>query len=193
MKVELLRVFGNDKMVVDAARISYNRVRPDWSEARDTVLIDKLAKNGHWSPFYHPKIQLRVTAPIFVARQLHRHKVGFEINEESRRYTDANLNFQWPWISPESAAVFQEVEEWALSAYNTLRALGVPREQARSVLPLSLGTTWIWTGSLFGYARLCKERLAADAQRETQEVAMEINTICKMAFPVSWAALRRNL
>jgi thymidylate synthase (FAD) len=60
---------------------------------------------------------------------------------------------------------------------------------ARGVLPLASMTTWIWTGSLLFFSRVCKLRLDAHAQAETREVAEKIAYECAKVFPVSWAAL----
>jgi thymidylate synthase (FAD) len=89
---------GNDLMVVNAARVSFNKesdwdIEPDWNMVRerklskkDEKLISYLAKHKHWTPFAHPQITLRIKAPIFIRTQLFKHKVGFVENEVSRRY-----------------------------------------------------------------------------------------------------------
>jgi len=76
-----------------------------------------------------------------------------------------------------------------LSLYQALLSDGVAPEQARMVLPQNTMTEWIWTGSLMAFARVCKQRLDAHAQQETQEVAKMINDIVEPLFPVSWKAL----
>jgi thymidylate synthase (FAD) len=67
--------------------------------------------------------------------------------------------------------------------------LGVCPEQARAVLPQSMYTEWYWTGSLYAFSRVCKLRLAPDAQQETREVALKISETCATEFPVSWKYL----
>jgi len=74
--------------------------------------------------------------------------------------------------------------------YNDLLMLGVCPEQARAILPLCTETTWIWTGSLYFFARVCNQRLDPHAQRETAEVAREIEKYMSVLFPASWKALR---
>lgn len=118
MRVEYITHMGDDLMVVDAARVSfdkkselesYEEIYPigppggDYATGiqyrlsdKDTKLINYLAKNGHWSPFSHPQIQIRVTAPIFIANQLKRSVVGLSINEVSRRYVDDEPTFYIP-------------------------------------------------------------------------------------------------
>ena len=103
MKVELVDKMGSDLSVVNAARVSYNKESewmeipfggktPGLLEERDEKLIRYLAKHNHWSPFGHTSLQIRVKAPIFVARQLVKHQVGLVWNEVSRRYVDDEVD-----------------------------------------------------------------------------------------------------
>ena len=184
--VEHLGTFGSDLLVVNAARISYDRWHETFDEFSDSRLIQKLAKEKHFSPFYHPVTTLRVTAPIYVARQLHRHHIGLAMNEVSRRYTSANIEFEES-DNEQIAYAYR----FALYAYNNLLDAGVHREKARAVLPLGLMTTWLWSGSLYAYHNLCKQRLADDAQHETRFVAEQISDIMLEQYPVSWPMLRQ--
>ena len=85
MQVELIDKMGSDLTVVNAARVSFNKHHDEWKDS-DERLIRYLAKNGHWTPFGHSSVQLRISAPIFVARQLVKHQIGLVWNEVSRRY-----------------------------------------------------------------------------------------------------------
>ncbi|API58479.1 thymidylate synthase, flavin-dependent [Tardibacter chloracetimidivorans] len=177
--------------------------------ARDQKLIHYLAKEGHWSPFAHAFLKFRVKAPIFVARQLQKHQVGLSWNEVSRRYVDSEPEFYVPreWrkkaedkkqgSSDEVVSVDLTYEDMFLDAligvplanYNGLLEQGVCPEQARMVLPQSTMTEWIWSGSLYAFSRVCKERLHPSAQRETRWVAEDISQALATHFPVSWQAL----
>ena len=84
MKVELIDKMGNDLSVVNAARVSYAKVKDDF-DTSDEKLIKYLAEHKHWSPFAHTFLSFRIKAPVFVARQLVKHQVGLVWNEESRR------------------------------------------------------------------------------------------------------------
>ena len=88
MKVEIIDIMGNDLSVVNAARVSYAKVKEQF-EASDERLIQYLAEHNHWSPFAHTFLSFRIEAPIFVARQLVKHQIGLVWNEESRRYIDS--------------------------------------------------------------------------------------------------------
>ena len=85
MNVWLMDWMGSDLTVVNAARVSFNKHSPDFSDG-DENLIKYLAKHDHWTPFGHCTLQFRIKAPIFVARQLVKHQVGLVWNEVSRRY-----------------------------------------------------------------------------------------------------------
>jgi thymidylate synthase (FAD) len=66
---------------------------------------------------------------------------------------------------------------------------GVCPEQARMVLPQNMYTEWYWTGSLIGFARVCKLRLKKDTQKETRDIAIQIDAIASKICPVSWESL----
>lgn len=67
-----------------------------------------------------------------------------------------------------------KVIEWCSKAYQDLIELGISKEQARTILPLSLNTTFIWTGSLLAFKHLFDLRLKPDAQQETREVVQKM-------------------
>lgn len=200
MKVELLKVFGNDLMVCQSARVSYSKDASNYSEEQNDRLINFLAKHNHWSPFSHPKIQFRLEMPIYVERQIIKTQAGVDYNSISGRYVDFSDTYttikEWREQSTDSKQgsdgvlddikqyVCTEIEKHVLKvsqkAYNDLIKLGVSKEQARTILPLNLNTTQIWTGSLYSFIRLCKQRLKPDAQQETRElVQMMLEQIIK--------------
>ena len=83
---EFMSCMGDDDLVVDAARVSFNKQAGNYSDSRNDSLINFLAREKHYAPFSHPHATFRCTAPIFVARQLAKHQVGGTWNEVSRRY-----------------------------------------------------------------------------------------------------------
>lgn len=216
-EVSLVDFMGSDLSVVNAARVSFGKVSTEFSD-KDAKLISYLAKHNHWSPFAHTSISLRIKAPIFVARQLVKHQVGLSWNEVSRRYVDDEPEFYFPEVwrgkpvnakqgsSDSVISGYIENEEWAgdidedfTAVIEECRALyqcmvdsGVAPEQARMVLPQNTMTTWVWTGSLMAFARVCKQRLDSHAQQETQEVAKMIQDIVEPLFPYSWKALMHD-
>lgn len=194
MKVEYKKAFGDDDMVVDVARVSYDKIAQNFTEAENDKLIYYLAKHKHWSPFAHPKVQFRLQIPIYVERQIIKTTVGVDYNSVSGRYVDFSDTYTtidtWRKQSTSSKQgsgedldryenvlaniVQDDVIENAKEAYEKLIKLGVSKEQARTILPLNLNTTMIWTGSLYALIRLCKQRLKSDAQKETRDVVQEM-------------------
>ena len=77
----------------------------------------------------------------------------------------------------------------SLLLYNKLIQANVAPEQARAVLPLNTYTNWIWSGTLFAFARVCKLRLDDHAQKETRDIANAIDICCKDSYPISWKYL----
>ena len=207
MNVELIDTMGTDLTVVNAARVSYSKTKDAFDVVKDEKLIQYLAKHNHWSPFAHASLQFRIKAPIFVARQLVKHQVGLAWNEVSRRYVDFPPELYKPetWRgrpknskqgSDGEIKLDQTIEysmesamESCLITYNTLLEKGVAPEQARMVLPQSMMTEWYWSGTLYAFSRICNLRCKPDTQKETRDVADDINKLCDSKFPRSWKAL----
>jgi thymidylate synthase (FAD) len=240
IKVELLRNFGNDLDVVNAARVSFDK-QSKWAEEpvvysngedavvdgkyvlseKDTKLIHYLAKHKHYSPFGHCFARLRITAPVFVCRQLVKHEY-LRMNEVSRRYVDTPPEFYTPdmWrgravdkkqgsngivdlsryyvkmgttLNTDIEGTLRELVTGVTSLtsqlYDVVVANGVAPEQARMILPLSMMTSWWWSGSLDAFANMCKLRLKEDTQYETRLVAQQISEYMSDLYPVSWGAL----
>lgn len=214
MNVELIEHMGTDLTVVNAARVSFNKQSGKFKDD-DEKLIKYLAEHNHWTPFGHCTMQLKIKAPIFVARQLVKHQVGLTWNEISRRYVKDDPDFFMPdaWRgNPENVkqgSSETETIEWlnrnkrinssvvelynkSIELYKQLLGVGVCAEQARMVLPLSMFTEWYWTGSLYAFARVCNLRCTKDTQKETRYIADKISTEAEKLFPVSWKYLIRK-
>jgi thymidylate synthase (FAD) len=228
IKATYIDHMGSDLSVVNAARVSFGK-KSEWKMAcvgdchghgwrpsedcsqcervgltdKDTKLIHYLAKHKHMSPFGHTFASFHVKAPIFVARQLVKHKF-LRWNEISRRYVDDEPEFYVPDVWRGRAEdkkqgssgevkipymVPHEFNKSALYEYETLLESGVAPEQARMVLPQSTMTEWYWSGSLDAFADMCRLRCKDDTQYETRLVAQQISAIMEDLFPVSWKAL----
>ena len=212
---------GNDLTVVNAARVSFGKESEwDYEESdaysfkqhlkkKDEKLIWYLAEHKHISPFGHCFASFHVKAPVFVARQLVKHKF-LRWNEISRRYVDTSPEFYEPeWrsrakdkkqgsggsveISLDSDMLFHATMRNALTAYDRLLEDGVCPEQARMVLPQSMMTEWWWSGSLDAWADMCSLRCSSDTQAETRQVANKISAKMWDLFPDSWGALRHYI
>jgi thymidylate synthase (FAD) len=211
IKVELITFCGTDTTIVNAARVSFNKESAmelnddNWPvfPEKDKKLLNYLAKHKHLSPFNHAFMSFRVKAPIFVARQLVKHKF-MPWNEVSRRYVDAEPEFYMPPIRKRAESVKQGssdelVEEEklngmdvlvsdALAQYNYLIRVGACPEQARMVLPQNTMTEWIWSGTLGAFCDMLTLRLKPDTQKETRTVAQQISKIVEELFPESYKA-----
>ena len=208
MDVNYIDHMGTDLTVCNAARVSFDK-HHDLLTSGDEKLIGYLAKHDHWTPFSHCTATFRIKAPIFVARQLFKHKVGLTENEISRRYVDSEPEFYIPEVwrgkaknkKQGSSGILSDNEyigeavkivyERAATMYNSLiTKAGVAPEQARMVLPQGMFTEWFWTGSMSAWARICKLRISDDAQTESRGIADMIDKECVKLWPISWSALR---
>lgn len=188
---------GNEFVAVEDSEVT--RVLHE----RDKKLIKYLADHKHHSPFNHSFLSFRIKAPLFVARQLQKHRF-MPWNEVSRRYVDSPPEFYFPpyWRkkadnvkqgSSDEEVEFEAEEwsmccEWALKQYRHMLSEGVCPEQARMVLPQNMMTEWVWSGTLGAFLDMLVLRLDGHTQRETQEVARLIAVKVKELFPVSYNA-----
>ena len=222
IKVTYIDHMGSDLSVVNAARVSFGKKSemdksdqwgPPKLKAKDVKLIKYLAKHKHMSPFGHAFASFHVKAPIFVARQLVKHKF-LRWNEVSRRYVDDPPEIYHPekwrgrskdkkqgsegFITQMTTRSDQTVDHFyriqcinALDVYYDAIATRVCPEQARMVLPQSTMTEWYWSGSLDAFMDMCNLRCKLDTQYETRLVAEYILSEMINLFPVSVEALVR--
>ena len=190
--VELLDYWGNDEVVCDAARVSFNKRASNYTAEQNRKLIKYLIEHEHTSPLRHCFFRFRIECPIYVERQLFKHQIGITVNSLSGRYVDFSDSYtqirQWRSQSTNSkqgsgdavkgqeqcTSIEQNVIEHCKNAYVQLLKLGVSKEQARTILPLNLNTTFIWTGSLQATLHLFDLRLKSDAQTETREIVQQM-------------------
>jgi thymidylate synthase (FAD) len=198
-KIELISVYGNDATVCDAARVSFDKKASNYSDEQNSRLINYLVKHKHTSVFRHPQLTFRINCPIYVERQLFKHQVGMSANSISGRYVDFSDTYtlisEWREQSKDSKQgsagvlpydtqdkcneIEYNVKEACQNAYKQLISLGVSKEQARTILPLNLNTTFLWTGSLLSFIHVFNLRLKSDAQQETREVVAEMLRLLK--------------
>ena len=211
MQVEYIDHMGGDHSVVNAARVSFDKLADQFPQEKNDRLIRYLAKHKHFSPFNHTFITLKVKAPIFVARQLQKHEY-MPWNEVSRRYVDSDPEFYMPdvwrskaynvkqgsggphptWNRGVGTGYVDYITEHYLNSYNLYNEMindGVAAEQARMVLPQSVYTEWYWSGTLKAWVKMCKLRLDPHAQQETRVIAEQCRKIIEPLFPVSLPAL----
>lgn len=190
MKAELLSVYGDDLMVVNAARVSYGKNKKIF-DLNDKKLLNFLISHKHLSPFRHPQIQYRISCPIFVERQLFKHQVGLTANSISGRYVDFSESYWIPnelryqsedskqgsgnsFFNEELLKDIKDHIENSKKLYQKLNDYEVAKELSRTILPLALNTQFIWTGSLWAFIHLFNLRLKSDAQKETRIIVSQM-------------------
>ena len=211
IKATYIDHMGSDLTVANAARVSFGKTSemeddpwgPPRLKKKDDKLIRYLAKHKHISPFGHCFASFHIKAPIFVARQLVKHKF-LRWNEISRRYVEDEPEFYTPYAWRGRSADKKQGSEGEvkyegplgnynqLDIYKELLRVGIAPEQARMVLPQSTMTEWYWSGSLDAFADMCRLRCKSDTQAETREVARQIDHKMIELFPVSWDALTED-
>lgn len=200
--VKLIGVYGSDDLIASKARYSYDK-----SSSPTEILIPKLVKNGHWTPFEFASMDFEINCPIFVARQWVRHRTA-SINERSGRYNKIEPKFfklmfripnllettinEWSITWDGALNVYQQACEKAFDSYKELLQLGVPKEQARAVLPLSMMTRFAWTMDLRNLLHFLDLRLASGAQQETRYYALKIAKFVEKSFPITFKAWRET-
>lgn len=196
--VELLNIMGDDLMVVNVARVSYGKESNEMND-KDIRLMKYLYEHKHTSPWRHPQLQFRITCPIFVERQLFKHQIGMSANSISGRYVDFSDTYWEPVVLREQSKdskqgsgdyvmrfdlihKMKDVVLYAKNTYKELIAQGISKELARTILPLSLNTTFIWTGSMLAFLHLFELRLKPDAQLETRLIVQEMLDLVKQTL-----------
>lgn len=233
MKVEYMDHSGSDLLVVNAARASFGK-ESEWQyvphaeiadcevavlSAKDTKLINYLAREKHVLPFRHPQITLRIKVPIFLARQIGKHQVGMSWSEESRRYVTTEPEFFWPdkWrkaaenvkqgssdeefnifsvsqgIYPDAEVHARDFMEIGVELYGKLIEAGCAPEMARMILPQNMYITAVWTGSLLSFYQMYKLRSEAHAQKEARDFAEMVKDVIQPLYPESWKALEEHV
>lgn len=208
--VRMVDFMGNDAAIVQAARVSYQEGTKTFRE--DSALINYLLSHEHTTPFEMVVLKFHMKMPIFVARQVVRHRM-VSINEVSARYSilkdefyiPENLRVQDTKNRQGSSGQMEEekdleyrggMEQHNMAAYmfyETMLADNVGREQARMVLPLSVYTEWYWKIDLHNLFRFLKLRLDPHAQWETQQYALAIQSLIKQIVPVAYEAFEEHI
>ena len=199
--IGLVDQMGSETTVVNAARVSFGKMRHEMNE-RDVTLVKYLLENHHNTPLEHVVFTFLVHCPLFVRSQWHRHRT-WSYNEISRRYTEEELKFYLPpelraqaannrqaSVSADDTLDQQECREMicrqnaaALAVYQELLDKGVCREQARGVLPQNLMTTYWATVDLSNLLKFIELRASEHAQWEIREYAEAIKKLVRPSIP----------
>lgn len=185
--VKLLEYMGGDEAVIRNARLCW-RSEDRSNPQADRNLIKHLITKGHWSPFEAMVFTFGVKAPIFVARQWMRHRIG-SFNEESLRYCVAEREFFIPEGLDDSLEwAWRQNNERQFSAYEMAVKAGMPKEIARSLLPLGVYTRFYWTVNGRSLMNFLKLRTDPSAQKEIRDYAEAILEMVKEVAPMSFPA-----
>lgn len=188
--VKLVDSMGTPLSIVNSARVSFGGRSETMSE-RDWKLVRYLIKNDHSSPFRHVSFQFEISAPVFVLRQWMKHQVGCSWNEISGRYVEFSPTYWEPEIwraqasdlkqgsrgeleDPHLFEIYRSAMSSSWDAYEALLSRGVCREQARTVLPLSLMSSCVWSATLQAVVHFLKLRLDHHAQEEIRLLAQGV-------------------
>jgi len=198
--VGLVDYMGTDNSVVQAARVSYGTGTKKVQE--DRGLIRYLMRHEHTTPFEMCEVKFHIRLPIFVMRQLIRHRTA-QVNEYSGRYSVMTDEFYIPEkfekqsktnmqgrdesldeIHGKLSWMLKDVHTNAYSKYEELLELGVARETARAVLPVSNYTEAYWKCNIKNFLHMTWLRMDAHAQWEIQEFARAMYGLVKPLYPV---------
>jgi thymidylate synthase (FAD) len=210
--VRLDDAMADDLSVVNGARVSFARHKAEMDDS-DAGLIRFLMRERHGTPFEHNSFRFHIRAPIFVAREWFRHRVG-SFNEFSMRYAKATDEFYVPepedvrsQVGKPGAYSFEPVAddvaeatreelrgvyEAAYTAYERLVELGVARELARAVLPVGAYTEFYWTVNARALMNFLSLRNSETAQREIRRYAEACEQFLADKMPVTYAAFVAN-
>jgi len=217
--VKMVECLGSDDRIVAAAKVS--TLGEETTDEKNVGLIGYLMKNRHGSPFEHGVFTFRVTAPIFVWREHHRHRIA-SYNEESGRYTQLKPHFYVPGPDREliqqgkpgayefvagdaqlSSYTQSTIENNSVEAYERYERLleaGVAKEVARMVLPVNIFSTCYVTmnlRSLMNFLSLRTKSLENSMfksfpQKEISMVADKYEEFFRGQFPITWDAFNEN-
>ena len=201
-------------MPVLAARVSHGQDgKTGYDPAKDETLLKFLAKHHHTSPFEHLSATFKITCPLYIRSEWHRHRTQ-SYNEISMRYTsdyigEVHMPDKWRKqddknrqvglgdldedMAIEATATLRQAYQSALDSYDLLLSMGVCREQARSVIPVGHCTHFYASANLLNWARFVKLRSTPEAQYEIRELSEAIDKELAILYPTPWRYLKEYM
>ena len=211
--VRLVDYMGSDARIVQSARVSYG----DGTKTvhQDKSLINYLLRNEHMSPFEQVIFTFHLKMPIFVARQLVRHRTA-RMNEISGRYSQMRDEFYLPHeekvrfqsksnkqggsqddvpedLKQRVLEILKRDQAGAYVGYEEMLDGDIARELARVNLPLSLYTEMYWQIDLRNLLHFIRLRLDHHAQYEIRVYAEAMSNVVKVVAPYSWEAFEEHV
>jgi thymidylate synthase (FAD) len=209
--VRLVDWMGSDQRIVQAARVSYGDGTKTVRE--DKGLIDYLMRHAHTSPFEQVQFTFHAKMPIFVARQIVRHRTA-KLNEISGRYSILKDEFYEPDVSrmvkqskdnkqgsseellEDAESILQSFKDEQFEMYDNYQEYiqgGMAKEMARINLPLSIYTEWYWTIDLHNLFHFLKLRMDSHAQHEVRVYADAKFNLIKDIVPFACEAFEKHV
>ena len=203
---------ADDLSVVNSARVSFAK-RSETLDQAAIGLINFLMRERHGTPFEHNSFRLHIKCPIFVAREWFRHRIG-SFNEFSARYSEVPNEFFSPLLedvrkqtgkpgsytfekmdlsdAEKAKEIIERNNTSAYESYLELLEMGVAKELARSVLPVSMYTQFYWTVNARALMNFLSLRTAESAQVDIRKYAKEVERIFESQMPITHEAWIKN-
>ena len=203
---------ADDLSVVNSARVSFAK-RSETLDQAAIGLINFLMRERHGTPFEHNSFRFHIKCPIFVAREWFRHRIG-SFNEFSARYSEVPNEFFSPLLedvrkqtgkpgsytfekmnlsdAEKAKKIIEENNTSAYESYLELLEMGVAKELARSVLPVSMYTQFYWTVNARALMNFLSLRTAESAQVDIRRYAKDVERIFESQMPITHEAWIKN-
>lgn len=209
--VALVDVMGDDRTPAQRARTSFRNKQQRTAE-EDAKLTDYLVRHRHTTPLEFCQLLFYMKMPIFVARQVVRHRTA-SINEVSYRYVQAAREFYIPErdrcqraaTNNKQGSSSEVVDDPAycqrlitqagnqtFDVYEQLLREGLAPELARTVLPCGTYTEWYWQMDLHNFLHFENLRLDVHAQYEVRMYAVVMLELARHHFPTIIASWEKH-
>ena len=213
--VRLDAAMADDASVVNSARVSFAKNKVESAEVSDVDkgLINFLMRERHGTPFEHNAFRFHIKTPVFVAREWFRHRIG-SFNEFSARYSEVPNEFFVPEkedvrtqvgkpgaytfdpigdpLASTALLMIENTNEAAYRTYQSLLEMGVAKEQARVVLPVSMFTQFYWTVNARALMNFLSLRTHETAQRDIRQYADAVLKLAAPEMPITFAAWEKH-
>lgn len=208
-EIELVDYLGTEEQMVGIARISHGKILPHTEGVGARRLTNYFMEHKHTSPFEFIETTWRWRLPIFVARQVIRHRTA-NVNEKSARYAELDAEMYIPenervqgqdtknrqgsadvldlQVREEFIRILKDIQIKSKETYGSFLENGVAKELARIHLPVGVYTDWVWKMDLHNLFHFLGLRLDAHAQYEVRVYAEAMYRVLKDAYPMCCAA-----
>lgn len=187
MLVELLYITPDpEKLIEKAGRTSHSSFDKETPDSH-IKFIRMLIKLGHTSVFEHAVASFRISGVSrSLTHQLIRHRIA-SFTQKSQRYVDEeHFDYVIPdriKVNENATKIYNDFMNLCREAYKKLKELGIPREDARFVLPNATKTEIVLTANFRELRHMILLRGSKEAQWEIRRLFIEILKILKEKAP----------